>query len=115
MRAEVLLEARETVLGEAIIYPTDAPAKVTMAIITIEPGAEIGWHTHAVPLAAYLLDGELEVTYRGHGPRVYRAGDALVEAMAVPHAGHNRGAETVRILAVFAGAGGLALSDPAPE
>ena len=110
--AEVLLHTRETILGEPIVYPADAPAEVTIAIVTLEPGASTGWHRHAVPLAAYMLAGELTVTYEGHGERIYRAGDALVEAMETPHDGHNRGTETVRILAVFAGAEGVPNSEP---
>ena len=109
--AEVLLHTRETILGEPIAYPAGSPAEVTIAIVTLEPGASTGWHTHAVPLAAYLLEGELVVTYEGHGERTYRAGDALVEAMGTVHDGRNLGQETVRILAVFAGAEGLPNSE----
>ncbi|MEX0923213.1 MAG: cupin domain-containing protein [Rhodovibrionaceae bacterium] len=109
--AEVLLTTGETILGQPIVYPTDSPAQVTIAIVTLEPGASTGWHRHAVPLAAYMLDGELTVTYEGEGKRVYRAGDALVEAMVTPHNGRNAGSETVRILAVFAGAEGVANSE----
>lgn len=109
--AEVLLQTQETILGEPIVYPAESPAEVTIAIVTLEPGAKTGWHRHAVPLAAYMLEGELTVTYDGHGERVYRAGDALVEAMETPHGGHNRGTETVRILAVFAGAEGVPNSE----
>ena len=109
--AEVLLHTRETILGETIVYPADGPAEVTIAIVTLEPGASTGWHRHRVPLAAYLLEGELTVTYEGDGNRVYRAGDALVEAIGTPHDGRNLGGETVRILAVFAGAEGVPNSE----
>ncbi len=112
VRAELLLQSEETILGEPIVYPAEGPARITMAIVIIEPGARTGWHTHGAPLAAYMLDGELTVTYQGEGARVYRAGDALVEAMAVSHEGHNRGRETVRILAVFAGSTGTANTLP---
>jgi hypothetical protein len=43
---------------------------------------------------------------------VYRAGDALMEAIAVAHNGRNTGSGPVRILAVFIGAEGLTPTHP---
>ena len=77
---------------------------VTAVIVTLPPGAETGWHRHPVPLFGYMLEGELTVAYEGAGERVYRPGEALMEAIATPHNGQNRGDSDVRILAVFIGA-----------
>ena len=56
-----------------------------------------------------VLEGEITVTYQDPAGtvRTYRAGEALVEAHEVPHAGVNTGAVPVRILVVFAGAEGV--------
>ena len=43
----------------------------------------------------------MSVDYEGHGKKVYRAGDAFMEAMAAPHAATNVGKTPVRILATF--------------
>jgi quercetin dioxygenase-like cupin family protein len=109
-----LLAAGETVVGETIAYPAGAPAKVTAAILSLAPGASTGWHTHGVPTFGYILEGELTVDYGDKGQRVYRAGDAFLEAISVVHDGRNTGAGPMRILAVFMGAEGLPTSVAAP-
>lgn len=102
-----LLSTNTTVLGEAIHYPTDGPARVTVSVVTILPGAEAIFHRHPVPLVGYILEGELTVDYVGRGTRVFRKGEAMVEAMNVTHRGMNLGKETVRILATYLGAEGV--------
>jgi quercetin dioxygenase-like cupin family protein len=107
-QVEPVLKSGKTVLDQPVVYPEDAPAQVTAAIVTLPPGTSTGWHTHAVPLFGYMLEGELTVDYRGHGQRVYRPGDALMEAIGTAHNGHNDGDVPVRILAVYMGAEGIA-------
>jgi len=103
---ETLLSARTSIVGEAIKYPTTGDAHITAAIVTLAPGGATIEHEHGVPLFAYILDGELTVDYGTHGKRIYKKGDAFMEAMAVPHAGTNTGTVPVRILAVYMGADG---------
>jgi zinc D-Ala-D-Ala dipeptidase len=104
--ADVLLEARKSVAGEHLAWPSGAPAQVTAQIVTIAPGQSTGWHRHGVPTFGYVLAGELEVEYEGLGRRVLKEGDHLMEAMKMRHNAVNLGAEPVRILAVFMGAQG---------
>lgn len=110
-----VLATSETILGQPVAYPADAPAEVTAVIVTLPPGASVGWHRHPVPLFGYLLEGTLAVSYRlADGTtteRTYRPGDALVEAVGTPHDGRNAGEEDVRILAVFMGAEGVPNSE----
>jgi quercetin dioxygenase-like cupin family protein len=108
-----LLSADKTVVGETIRYPS-GDARVTASIVTLAPGARTIAHRHGVPMFAYILDGELTVDYGDKGKRTYRAGDALMEAMAVVHAGLNTGPGPVRILAVYMGATGASDVIPAP-
>jgi quercetin dioxygenase-like cupin family protein len=107
-----LIGSGETVVGETIAYPQGAPAKVTAAIVGLGPGEETGWHTHGIPTFALILDGELSVDYGDKGTRVYRAGEAFLEAIDVPHNGRNTGSGPMRILAVFMGADGLPTTVP---
>ena len=95
-------------LGQPISYPDEGPAKVTAAIVAMQPGEETGWHKHDVPLFGYILEGEVTVDYGAQGTRVYRAGDALMEAIDLPHNGRNTGKGVARMLAVFMGAEGVA-------
>jgi quercetin dioxygenase-like cupin family protein len=104
---ETLLTTGRTLLGQTISYPAGAPAKVTADIISIDPGAETGWHEHDVPVLAYMLEGELTVDYGADGTHVYREGDVIIEAIGTPHNGHNRGSSAVRMFAVFLGADGM--------
>ncbi len=104
---DVLLESPETALGQPIAYPAGKPV-VTAAIVTMAPGQETGWHEHDAPLFAWMLDGELTVDYGPDGSRVYRKGDAFLEAFRSRHNGRNSGAEAARLLAVFIGAEGVA-------
>ena len=66
-----------------------------------------------MPLVAYILEGELTVDYGSEGVKTFRQGDALVEAMHVPHRGMNLGSGIVKLLAVYVGAEGSANVAPA--
>ncbi len=102
-----VLATGETILGQPIVYPAGTGANVTAVIVTLPPGAETGWHHHDVPLFGYLLEGELAVDYQGAGQRIYRPGEALMEAIGTSHTGRNLTDGPVRILAVFIGADGI--------
>jgi D-alanyl-D-alanine dipeptidase len=115
--ARVLLETDQSVAGEPLRYPQQEPARVTAAIVTIAPGGSTGWHRHGTPMFAYLLSGELEVEYASGRRATLKAGDALMEAMAVAHVGANLGSEPARVLAVYMGAAGAekAVAAAAPD
>lgn len=102
-----LLNTSQTIIGQGITYPTGAPAKVVSAIVTMLPGEETGWHKHDVPMFGYIIEGEVTVDYGAKGTRVYRQGDAVMEAIDWPHNGRNTGKVPARILAVFMGAEGV--------
>jgi quercetin dioxygenase-like cupin family protein len=106
-QATPLLSTGKTVLDQTFSYPAGAPAKVTAAIVTMLPGEATGWHKHDVPMFGYILEGEITVDYGPAGRRVYRAGDALMEAIDWAHEGRNTGTGNARILAVFMGADGV--------
>jgi len=97
-----LLSTGTSIVGETIRYPK-GQAHVNAAIVTLAPGAKTVMHKHGVPMFAYILEGELTVDYGKHGTRMYRAGDALMEAMGVAHFGANTGTRPVRLIAVYMG------------
>ena len=107
-KVEALLQTGTTILGQPLAYPSGAPPRITAVIVTLEPGQETGRHRHPVPLYGQVLAGELTIDYDGHATKTYRAGEAFMEAIDTWHNGHNDGSETVRILAVFIGAEGVA-------
>lgn len=110
-----LLDTGQTILSQPIAYPTQSPAKIVSAIVTMLPGEETGWHQHDVPMFGYILEGEVTVTYAGNGTRVYRQGDALMEAVDIPHNGLNTGKIPARVLAVFMGADGVPDTEMLPD
>jgi len=109
-----LLNTEETVIGQPITYPTQGKPKVTSVIVTMQPGEETGWHRHDVPMFGYILEGEVTVDYGAKGTRVYRQGDAVMEAVDWPHSGRNTGGIPARILAVFMGAAGVSNTEMLP-
>ncbi len=114
-QVDVLLQSGETILGQPVRYPEGRAAKVTAAIITMAPGQSTGWHKHDVPLFAYLLDGEITVDYGAEGRRVYKKGDAFLEAIVTPHNGRSTGDVPARLVAVFAGAEGVRNTEAVAE
>ncbi|MDB5641066.1 MAG: hypothetical protein JWN07_383 [Hyphomicrobiales bacterium] len=100
-----LFETDKTVLGETFAYPP-GHSRVTAAIVILAPGETTIRHRHGAPFFAYILEGEITVDYGAQGTRVYKAGDAFMEAMAVEHAGSNKGTTPVRLLGVYMGADG---------
>jgi len=99
----ILLESEQTIAGEPLAYPQSGQAKVTSAIITIPPGQSTGWHKHKVPLVGYLLAGELEMEY-ADGKRVQlKKGEAIMEAITMPHIGANLGTTPAQIFVAFLG------------
>lgn len=111
-RVTQLLSTGKTVMDEPIVYPTGSPAKLTTALVEMQPGAETGWHTHGVPLTGLILDGELTVDYGAKGTRTYRKGQSVAEAISIPHNGRNTGTGVMKLFVVYIGAEGAATSIP---
>lgn len=103
--AREVLATGADVLGQPIVYPAGKP-KITSAIVTIQPGGEGQLHRHEVPMYAYVLQGVVTVDYGSHGTKVFRQGEAVMEAQHVPHKGMNKGTEPVALLVVYMGADG---------
>ncbi|WP_339950374.1 cupin domain-containing protein [uncultured Albimonas sp.] len=111
-----LLSASTDVLGAPIAWP-EGEAQLNAAIVTMRPGQNTGLHRHPGPMFAWVLEGEITVTYRDDAGtvRTYRKGEALIEAQEVAHSGVNTGAGPLRLLVVIPGAKGLAATVSLPE
>lgn len=104
----LLTKAETTVLNQLIDYPSASQAQISSSIITLPPGVETGLHKHDAPMYAYILTGELTVTYDGGVVKTYREGEAVMEAQGTAHNGRNAGTVPVRVLVVNIGASGVA-------
>lgn len=90
-------------------YPAGQP-EVTIAKVTIPPGAALPFHKHPVINAGYLLKGTLTVeTVKGQVIHL-KAGDPLVEVVDCSHRGINEGTEPAVIVVVYAGVVGTPIT-----
>ncbi len=113
VRVTPLLKTGTTWNGAPIVYPTGT-AEVTALWVEIAPGGETGWHRHAVPSFAMLLEGTLEITTREGQIKHLQAGAALAEVVATAHNGRNVGNTPVKLVVFYAGAEGRALTTREP-
>jgi quercetin dioxygenase-like cupin family protein len=97
-----LEQGPKTILGQDFKYPAGTPL-IKAFDITIPPGKQTSLHSHAIPLYAYIVSGELEVDYGSKGKRVFKAGSSYIEAINWCHAGKSLGGKPVRIIGVYLG------------
>lgn len=90
-------------------YPAGTP-RVTVLRGVIPPGAKMAMHRRAVLNAGVMLRGEPTVISETGAERTFRAGEALVELVGIPHCGENRGFGAAEVVMFYAGAGNLPLS-----
>jgi len=94
-----LLDTTKTVIGQPLVLPTKNP-ELKVSLFEIAPGARLPRHKHPWSRYAYVLQGELTVTFDGGLAKHYKAGDFIVEAVNAWHFGQNTGKETVRLLVI---------------
>lgn len=93
----------QTAIGQPLeAYPVGRPV-IAGSVVHLLPGEESGWHSHATPLLAYVLDGTVEVDYGTKGQQTFTRGDVLIEAMDWPHNARNNSAGAASIFVVNVG------------
>ena len=112
IRSTILTRTSTTWTGAPIRYPS-GPAEVTAVLIEIPSGTDTGWHVHASPNFAYLLEGELEVRLTNGQTRLLRAGDVHSEVVDTVHAGRSVGQGPARLVVFYTSTVGTPLSAPA--
>lgn len=91
-------------------YPGGTP-ELSILKITVPPHTALGWHTHSIPNAAYVLSGHITVEKKSDGTRkTVKAGDTLAETVGTIHHGFTDD-EPVTLIVFYAGANGQPLSD----
>ena len=87
-------------LKRTLIKQTDGPMDgyVTVEMrVDIEPGAAVARHTHPGIESSYLVEGGLDLTVEGEGPRTLAPGDGFQIPPGVPHGGKNGAAKSVLV------------------
>ncbi|ABI47322.1 lipoprotein, putative [Synechococcus sp. CC9311] len=109
--SEVLLQASSSWKGDQYKYPQGLPL-ITVKTILFQPGAKSKPHSHEIPGAAFIQEGELlcEVPVTGLAKR-------FVKGVVLPttfkndlHTCENTGTEVAKVLVFYAGAVGVPTS-----
>lgn len=108
-----LVKTTTTWNGKPIAYPSGTP-EVTGLIVEIAPGGETGWHRHAIPSFALVLEGDLEVTTEDGAVNRAGPGSAFAEVVDTLHNGRNLGTVPVKLVVFYAGTAGQPVAEKMP-
>jgi quercetin dioxygenase-like cupin family protein len=110
---DILLQADHSWNGQPYRhYPTGTP-QLTLIRLTIPPHTALPWHTHPVPNAGYVLEGQLTITDRDSGKsHIFHTGEAFAESVNDVHRGESGDTRTVLLIA-YSGTPGTPTSVPA--
>jgi quercetin dioxygenase-like cupin family protein len=104
VQGKVILQTEKMSNGEPIDYlDTDKPV-VTVMRVEIAPGTQTGWHSHPMPVYAYVLSGKLEVQIEGGKTNEFKEGEAIIEVVNLRHNGINHGQIPVKLVVFYLGA-----------
>lgn len=103
VKATLILKTSTTTGNYPAKYLNTERPEITAMKVEIKAGAETGWHSHPVPLYAYVLEGNLTVEVKGGKSYNFTAGDAIVEVVNIPHNGKNLGAMPVALIVFYTG------------
>jgi quercetin dioxygenase-like cupin family protein len=109
LKVTPLLKTTTSWDGKPLVYP-GGQAEVSAMIIEIAPGAQTGWHLHAVPSFGTVLEGTLEVELKDGSVKRIAAGQALAEVVNTLHNGRNVDSRPLKLLVVYAGSEGVPLT-----
>ncbi|WP_308721399.1 cupin domain-containing protein [Komagataeibacter xylinus] len=110
---DILLQADHSWNGVAYEpYPATRP-ELTMIRLTIPAHTALPWHTHPMPNAGYVLEGQLTIHDRDSGrTETFHQGEAFAESVNDTHRGETGDTRTV-VLLTYAGTPGTPTSVPA--
>lgn len=89
-------------------YPPGQP-QITVLRITLPPHTTMAWHSHPMPIAGYILSGELTIEKRDGTTKQFVAGQAVAETIESIHRG-TTGATPVVVIAFCPGTPGVPVS-----
>jgi quercetin dioxygenase-like cupin family protein len=102
-KVTVVKKAATTADGRKMEYPKTGNPEVTALLVELPPGGETGWHLHPVPVYAYILSGTLTAEMENGEKHDYEEGEAIFEAVNMPHNGRNPGKTPVRLIVFYTG------------
>jgi len=99
VKSTTVIDTTKTVLGQPLALPEKDP-ELKVTLLEIAAGAKLPRHEHPWSRYAYVLAGDLQVTFDGGLVKQYHAGDFIVEGVKAWHYGENIGSGPVRLLVI---------------
>jgi quercetin dioxygenase-like cupin family protein len=99
VKSTTLVDTTRTVLGQPLVLPDKNP-ELKVTVLEIAPGAKLPRHEHPWSRYAYVLAGDLQVTFDQGLVKQYHTGDFIVEGVKAWHYGENIGSAPVRLLVI---------------
>lgn len=103
VQGKIILETEKMSNGEPIDYQDTDHPRVTVMTVDIAPGAKTGWHSHPMPVYAYVMSGRLTVEIEGGKTTEFKKGEAIIEVVNLRHNGINRGKIPVKLVVFYLG------------
>jgi quercetin dioxygenase-like cupin family protein len=100
---ELLLKTDTTAIGQKITFPQSLTDEVTIAKVTLPPGASTGWHKHIRPVFAYVVSGVLKVRLENGIVNQFKPNTTFAEVVDTYHEGFNDSTEDVVLIAFYLG------------
>lgn len=114
VKSKLVLRTTTTSSGDPIRYPEGGTPEVTALIVDFPPGAETGWHLHAVPVYSWVVSGSVTVEMEGGKSKTFQEGEAIVEMVGKKHLGRNTGTVPARLLVFYTGLEGKPIVEVTP-
>jgi quercetin dioxygenase-like cupin family protein len=93
-------------------FPPPSRHTVSMKVV-VDPGVEVGPHTHPGLEMAYVVQGQATVTLKGQAARTFSAGDSFVIPPQTTHRVHNAGAGPLVMVSTYVLDKGQPVASPA--
>jgi quercetin dioxygenase-like cupin family protein len=88
--------------------------EAVIARIEINPGVNVGRHTHPGEEITYVMDGEVEISIEGTAPHRYKSGEGFIIPSGAKHDAKNVGAGKATLSGVYYVEKGKPIATPAP-
>jgi quercetin dioxygenase-like cupin family protein len=106
VKVTVIKKATTAANGQKLAYARTDKPEVTVAMVEIPPAGDTGWHSHQIPVYAYILSGAIAVELEDGKQYEFKEGEAIIEVINTPHIGRNRGKAPVKLVVFYTGAEG---------
>src|SRR5579863_3412604 len=102
--AAAALLAQAPGFQRTVVQKADVSVPGREAVIThveINPGVNVGRHTHPGEEISYIIEGEGEVMVEGQPARKVKAGDGFVIPAGAKHDARNTGSQVLKLAAIY--------------